>query len=61
LDIQAVKHADLNRAVTWRSVTREAFLWYLQSGYRVVGFQRDRPSDRGYYYLSTVDQAGQRS
>jgi predicted GNAT superfamily acetyltransferase len=60
LDIQAVKHADLNRALTWRTVTREAFLWYLQGGYRVVGFQRDRPSDRGYYYLSTGDQAGQR-
>jgi predicted GNAT superfamily acetyltransferase len=59
LDVQSVKQADPDRALTWRQVTREAFLWHLRKGYRVVGFQRDRPADRGYYYLSTANPTGQ--
>ena len=57
-DVQSVKRADPERALTWRQVTREALLWHLQNGYRVVGFQRDRPADRGYYYLSTENPTG---
>ena len=56
LDIQSVKQADLDRAVTWRAVTRQALLFYLEHGYRVAGFLRDETADRGYYYLSTEDQ-----
>jgi predicted GNAT superfamily acetyltransferase len=58
LDVQAVKRADPDRALTWRQVTREAFIWHLERGYRVVGFQRDRPAGRGYYYLSTESPTG---
>ena len=56
LDIQSVKQADLDRAVTWRAVTRQALLFYLEHGYGIAGFQRDETTDRGYYYLSTEDQ-----
>ncbi len=59
LDIQSVKQADLDRAVTWRAVTRQALLFYLEHGYRVAGFQRDDTTDRGYYYLSTENQPDQ--
>jgi predicted GNAT superfamily acetyltransferase len=60
LDVQSVKQTDPGRALTWRQVTRDALLWHLQNGYRVVGFQRDQPADRGYYYLSTERPTGQR-
>jgi predicted GNAT superfamily acetyltransferase len=58
VDVQTIKQTDLSRALTWRRVTREAFLRYLQAGYRVVGFRRDPPADRGYYYLSTENPTG---
>ena len=56
LDIQCVKKTDLDRAVTWRAVTRQAFLFYLEHGYTITGFQRDEATDRGFYYLSSKDQ-----
>ncbi len=59
LDIQSVKQADLDRAVTWRAVTRQALLFYLEHGYHVAGFLRDETADRGYYYLSTENQPDQ--
>jgi chorismate synthase len=53
-DIQQVitTAADLARA--WRDTTREAFLGYLQRGYRVSGFHRDE--GRGFYRLTRGDQ-----
>ncbi len=56
LDIQSVKQADLDRAVTWRAVTRQALLFSLEHGYGIAGYQRDETTDRGYYYLSIEDQ-----
>ena len=56
LDIQSVKQADLDRALTWRAVTRQALLFYLEHGYGIVGFQRDETTGRGYYYLSIEDE-----
>ena len=56
LDIQSVKQADLDSAVTWRAVTRQALLFYLEQGYGIVGFQRDETTGRGYYYLSIEDE-----
>jgi predicted GNAT superfamily acetyltransferase len=49
-DIQQViaEAPDLARA--WRVTTREAFLGYLQRGYRVSGFHR--AEGRGFYRLS---------
>ncbi len=56
LDIQSVKQASLDDALTWRAVTRRALLFYLEHGYSIAGFQRDENTDRGYYYLSTENQ-----
>ena len=49
-DIQQViaEAPDLARA--WRDTTREAFLGYLQRGYRVSGFHR--AEERGFYHLT---------
>jgi predicted GNAT superfamily acetyltransferase len=52
VDIQAVQNESLAEAARWRSTTREAFLHYLQRGYKVVGFERNRDSGRRFYLLS---------
>jgi predicted GNAT superfamily acetyltransferase len=57
LDIQSIKRADPDSALTWRAVTRQVLLWYLDHDYAIVGFRRDQGLNRGYYYLSTGDQS----
>ena len=56
LDIHSVKQASRERALTWRAVSRQALLFYMEHGYDIAGFQRDETTDRGYYYLSTKPQ-----
>ena len=57
LDIQSIKRADPDSALTWRAVTRQVLLWYMDHDYAIVGFGRDQSLDRGYYYLSTGDKS----
>lgn len=52
LDIFEVKTASPSEAAEWRVSTRQAFLTYLRSGYRVTGFYRDDAAARGYYLLA---------
>jgi predicted GNAT superfamily acetyltransferase len=49
-DIQQVIAATPDLARAWRDTTREAFLGYLQRGYRVSGFHR--AEGRGFYHLT---------
>lgn len=56
LDIQSIKRADHDSALTWRAVTRQVLRWYMDHDYAIVGFRRDQDMNRGYYYLSTEDQ-----
>jgi predicted GNAT superfamily acetyltransferase len=49
-DIQEVIAAAPDLARAWRDTTREAFLGYLQRGYRVSGFHR--AEGRGFYHLT---------
>jgi predicted GNAT superfamily acetyltransferase len=49
-DIQQVIAAAPDLARAWRDTTREAFLGYLQRGYRVSGFHR--AEGRGFYRLT---------
>jgi predicted GNAT superfamily acetyltransferase len=49
-DIQQVIAAAPELARAWRDTTREAFLGYLQRGYRVSGFHR--AEGRGFYRLT---------
>jgi predicted GNAT superfamily acetyltransferase len=39
------------RLAVWRAVTREAFLSYLNRGYKVIGFRRGEPGELPYYQL----------
>jgi predicted GNAT superfamily acetyltransferase len=41
-----------DRREVWRAVTREAFLSYLNRGYKVTGFRRDEQGQLPYYELS---------
>ena len=50
-DIQAVKEQDETRALTWRSSTRRAFMFYLEKQYRVAGFYREEECGRSFYGL----------
>lgn len=56
-DIHAVREADPDGAVRWRSATRRAFLHYLGLGYRVLGYLRPAgagitpPDAPGHYVL----------
>jgi predicted GNAT superfamily acetyltransferase len=43
---------DPDRALAWRSATREAFREYLSRGYRVVDFFLERERHRGRYLLT---------
>ena len=49
-DIQEVIAAAPDMARAWRETTREAFLWYLERGYRVSGFHRTEA--QGFYHLA---------
>lgn len=52
-DIQAVKARSVDTARAWRAATRQAFLWYLERGYRVVGFAfGSEPGGRSFYVLA---------
>jgi predicted GNAT superfamily acetyltransferase len=50
-DIQALKQADPERAVAWRSLTRRAFQHFLGTGFRVADFRRGHAGTRGCYVL----------
>jgi len=50
-DIQTVKAESVETATQWRATTRRAFMWYLEKGYKVKAFYRDRESDRCFYGL----------
>jgi len=49
-DIQKVIAGAPELARAWRQTTRQAFLWYLERGYRVDGFHR--AEGRGFYHLA---------
>jgi predicted GNAT superfamily acetyltransferase len=53
-DIQQVIAAAPDLARAWRDTTREAFLGYLQRGYRVSGFHR--AEGRGFFHLTREGQ-----
>ena len=50
-----------DRREIWRTVTREAFLTYLQWGYEVVGFRRGEREELPYYELSPAKLKRSRS
>ncbi len=52
-DIHAVREASPEKAMLWRSLTREAFQSLLKSGYEVKGFYRDQRWGRCFYCLQT--------
>jgi len=56
-DYQLVKRIDLNIALKWRLITREAFLYYLTRDYIIVDFLRKK--NRSFYVLTkaTLDDA----
>jgi predicted GNAT superfamily acetyltransferase len=56
-DIQRVREASPDIARRWRATTRRAFLWYLDRGYGVQGFVRDRAARRCFYLLEPGQQA----
>jgi predicted GNAT superfamily acetyltransferase len=49
--LQALKQADPERAVAWRSLTRRAFQHFLGTGFRVADFRRGHAGTRGCYVL----------
>ncbi|MBI2614958.1 MAG: hypothetical protein HYW52_04640 [Gemmatimonadetes bacterium] len=51
-DVQAVKAQSLETARAWRATTRQAFLWYLERGYRVTGFISGDRGGRCFYVLA---------
>ena len=55
-DIQAVKDADLNLAIAWRSHTRQLFEAAFAAGYAVMGYGRNgnRRGPCSYYLLSNA-------
>jgi predicted GNAT superfamily acetyltransferase len=48
-DLEALPN---ERRAVWRAVTREAFMTYLDRGYRVVGFQRGGAGELPHYVLA---------
>jgi chorismate synthase len=50
-----------DRREVWRTVTRKAFLTYLQWGYEVVGFRRGEGDELPYYELSPAKLKRSRS
>jgi predicted GNAT superfamily acetyltransferase len=54
-DIQQVKSEAPATARAWRESTRRAFLWYLERGYRVVGFHSGGGEQPSHYVLSRAE------
>lgn len=52
-DVQLVKSRSMELGRMWRDVTRHAFLWYLDRGYSVTSFYRDKETRRCFYVLTT--------
>jgi predicted GNAT superfamily acetyltransferase len=50
-DIQRLKKRHQEVAISWRLATREAFLWYLDRHYSVIGLVGDATSHRRFYRL----------
>jgi len=50
-DIETIQQDDLQLAGNWRANTRRAFVWYLNKGYRVEGFYREKTTNRCFYVL----------
>ncbi len=50
-DIQQVKRRGITTAGAWRDRTRQAFLWYLERGYRVAGFLASGGEEPCFYVL----------
>lgn len=53
-DVQALNRTDPERVVRWRQLTRAAFPWYLERGYRVEGLLPAPGGDRSRYALRRV-------
>ncbi|MCH8871580.1 hypothetical protein IH824_02215, partial [candidate division KSB1 bacterium] len=51
LNIETVQQEDLQLAGKWRANTRRAFVWYLDKGYQVEGFYREKANNRCFYVL----------
>jgi predicted GNAT superfamily acetyltransferase len=51
-DIQTVKAESSKSAIHWRATTRRTFMWYLEKGYKVNAFYRDRETCRCFYIVS---------
>jgi predicted GNAT superfamily acetyltransferase len=50
-DIEAVQATSLPLAKRWQKSVQRAFIWYLEQGYRVTGFQRELEDGRCHYIL----------
>lgn len=50
-DVVAISRVDPRLALQWRVSTRSAFTQYLDAGYAVSGFYRDRQAGISYYVL----------
>lgn len=50
-NIETIQSESLELAGKWRKNTREAFIYYLNKGYRIKAFYRDKSSERCYYVL----------
>ena len=50
-DIHALKKKHKEVAISWRLATREAFLWYTNRDYSVIGLVGDATSNRRFYRL----------
>ena len=59
-DVQALKRSDPERVVLWRRLTRAAFPWYLERGYRVDGLLPAPGGDRSRYALRSVGTGSDR-
>jgi len=54
-DIHSLGEHALEIADAWRATTRRAFSWYLDHGYRIVGFTAFPDSGRCFYTLSVTE------
>ena len=54
LNIETIQQKDLQLAGKWRANTRRAFVWYLDKGYQVEGFYREKANNRCFYVLKSA-------
>ncbi len=54
LDIEIIQETDIELAGEWRENTRRAFVRYLDKGYRIEGFYREKKTNRCYYVLKSA-------